>query len=580
MVDDEQTAEFDALLGVAFAWRDDDPDPATRAELDSLVRRACDSLATPDRGQARADLADRFAGSLQFGTAGLRGRLGAGSNRMNRAVVIRAAAGLAHYLTTRLPSPQVVVGYDARYSSDVFARDSCAVLTGAGCQVQLLPGPLPTPLLAFAVRHLDCDAGVMVTASHNPPQDNGYKVYLGGRASSVEGRGVQIVPPADADIAAQIAAVGPVPSVAMASTGWKTLADELLADYLAAATAVVRPGGPRELDVVLTPLHGVGGQTAVRALTGAGFAPPYVVPEQAQPDPAFPTVAFPNPEEPGAIDLALAAARLRGADLVIANDPDADRCAVAVPDPAIGGSWRMLRGDELGALRGEHLHARGRAEGTLADDAVVACSIVSSQLLSRIAAAHRVRHAETLTGFKWIARVPGLVYGYEEALGYCVAPNLVRDKDGITAALLAAELAASLKAAGRTLTDALDDLALAHGVHATDQLSFRVDDLSLISAAMRRLRANPPSSLAGQRVVTADDLDHGGGGLPPTDGMRYRTEGGIRVVVRPSGTEPKLKCYLEAVVPVPSADRLAAARARAAELLAAVRSDLSGALGL
>ncbi len=595
MVDDEQTAAFDALLGVAFAWRDDDPDPATRAELDLLVRRACDDQATADRRAARVDLADRFAGTLQFGTAGLRGRLGAGSNRMNRAVVIRAAAGLAHYLTARLPTPQVVVGYDARYQSDVFARDSCAVLSAAGCQVQLLPGPLPTPLLAFAVRHLDCDAGVMVTASHNPPQDNGYKVYLGSRASLVEGRGVQIVPPADADIAARIAAIGPVPTVPMASTGWKTLGDELLTDYLAAATAVVRPGGPRALDIVLTPLHGVGGRTAVRALTGAGFQAPYIVPEQADPDPAFPTVAFPNPEEPGAIDLAVAAARRRGADLVIANDPDADRCAVAVPDPAVpdpaaldpaaleaagGPGWRMLRGDELGALLGEHLLTRAQAEGTLPDDAVVACSIVSSQLLSRVAAAHGVRHTETLTGFKWIARVPGLVYGYEEALGYCVAPDLVRDKDGITTALLVAELAASLKVRGRTLLDALDDLAVAHGVHATDQLSVRVDDLELITAAMQRLRARPPAALGGQRVASNQDLSQPGTGLPPTDGLRYRTDDGIRVVVRPSGTEPKLKCYLEAVVPVGSRARLAAARTRAGQLLAGVRTDLSAALGL
>jgi phosphomannomutase len=580
VVDDEQTVAFDALLGVAFTWRDDDPDPGTRAELDALVRRACDSRATADRREARADLADRFTGTLEFGTAGLRGRLGAGSNRMNRAVVIRAAAGLGQYLTARLSAPRVVVGYDARHQSDVFARDSCAVLVAAGCLAYLLPGPLPTPLLAFAVRRLDCDAGVMVTASHNPPQDNGYKVYLGGRASSVEGRGVQIVPPADADIAARIAAVGPVPTVPMAPTGWQILGEELADGYLAAATAVVHPGGPRDLAIVLTPLHGVGGRTAVRALTGAGFAPPYVVPQQAEPDPAFPTVAFPNPEEPGAIDLAVAAARSQGADLVIANDPDADRCAVAVPDPAADGGWRMLRGDELGALLGEHLLSRAGEEGTLPDGAVAACSIVSSQLLSRIAAAHGVEHAETLTGFKWISRVPGLVYGYEEALGYCVAPELVRDKDGITAGLLAAELAASLKARGRTLLDALDDLALAHGVHATDQLSVRMDDPSLIASAMQRLRSRPPAVLAGQPVTSAEDLARPATGLPPTDGLRYRTDDGIRVVVRPSGTEPKLKCYLEAVLPVASPADLAQARTRAGRLLAGVRTDLSAALGL
>jgi phosphomannomutase len=571
-VDDEQLS---VLLEKAAAWRDDDPDPRTRAEIEQLVVAATGNTASHVE-TARAELADRFAGSLQFGTAGLRGALGAGPNRMNRAVVIRAAAGLADWLWEHVPgTPHVVIGFDARHDSDVFAHDSAAVLAAAGATVAVLPRPLPTPILAFCVRHLGADAGVMVTASHNPPQDNGYKVYLGGRADPGDGQGAQLAPPADAEIAAAIAAVGPTLDVPMDPDGWSTLENGIVDDYLDAAVGVVLVGGPRDLDVVLTPLHGVGGRVVVDALTRAGFREPYVVPQQAAPDPAFPTVAFPNPEEPGAIDLAVAAARERDADLVIANDPDGDRCAVAVPDPSAEatGGWRMLRGDEVGALLGEHLLSRGRpAAGT------VASSIVSSQLLTRIAAAHGVRHETTLTGFKWISRVPGLVYGYEEALGYCVAPALVRDKDGITAALVVAELAASLKAEGRTLLDALDDLAREHGVHATDQLSIRVADLSLIERAMASLRARPPATLAGSEVVEVRDLEQGGA-LPPTDGLLYRTIDGARVVVRPSGTEPKLKCYLETVVPVEAAD-VGTAKAEAARRLAAVKADLQERLAM
>ena len=584
-LDDEQLS---VLLRRAAAWSDDDPDPRTRAEIERLVVAATgngdsdghwDVLTSSDQiAEARADLADRFAGSLQFGTAGLRGALGAGPNRMNRAVVIRTAAGVAAWLRRVVPGTQhVVIGFDARRDSDVFARDSAAVLCAAGATVTVLPRPLPTPLLAFCVRHLGADAGIMVTASHNPPQDNGYKVYLGGRADAGDGQGAQLVPPADGEIAAEIAAVGPTLDVPMDPDGWTTLDDGIVEDYLDAAVGVVQVGGPRDLDVVLTPLHGVGGAVVVGALARAGFAEPYVVPQQAQPDPAFPTVPFPNPEEPGAIDLALAAARERGADLVIANDPDADRCAVAVPDPAAAassGGWRMLRGDEVGALLGEHLLARSRPVA----GAVVANSVVSSQLLERIAAAHGVRHETTLTGFKWISRVPGLIYGYEEAIGYCVAPALVRDKDGITAALVVAELAALLKAQGRTLLDALDDLARTHGVHATDQLSLRVADLSFIQEAMASLRTEPPATLGGDDVVEVRDLERGGP-LPPTDGLLYRTAGGGRVIVRPSGTEPKLKCYLEAVVPVVG-DDLAAARSEAVRRLSAIKTDLAARLAL
>ena len=567
------------LLRRAQDWHDDDPDPHTRAQLDALIGTA----RTGDPA-ALDDLTDRFAGTLEFGTAGLRGAMGAGPNRMNRAVVIRAAAGLAAYLNATVPGvPRLVVGFDARHESDRYARDTCAVAVGAGCVAMVLPRPLPTPVLAFAVRYLAADAGVMVTASHNPPQDNGYKVYLGGRAATGpgDGTGVQIVPPADAEIAAAIAAVGPVRQVPMADDGWDTLDDGILAAYLEGAAAVVRPGGPRALATVLTPMHGVGGDTAVRALLAAGFDAPFVVPQQAAPDPDFPTVAFPNPEEPGALDLALAAARERRADLVVANDPDADRCAVAVPDPAVPGGWRPLRGDELGALIAEHVLAAGVPATVDGEPATVACSIVSSQLLARIAAAHGVRYVETLTGFKWIARTPGLVFGYEEALGYCVAPHLVRDKDGVTAALLVSELVAGLLAQGRTVADALDDLARRHGVHATDQLAIRVADLTLITGAMAALRRQPPSTLGAAAVTAVDDLLHPGGGLPPTDGLRIRTADGVRVVVRPSGTEPKLKCYLEAVVPAPTAPSdasLKGDRAMAAARLAAVRADLAALL--
>lgn len=558
------------LVAAARTWAASDPDPETATELLAVVERAQDGDAA-----AAADLADRFDGTLQFGTAGLRGALGAGPNRMNRVVVIRAAAGLASYLlhrgsTTGLPRPRVVIGYDARRNSDVFARDTAATMTGAGVEALLLPSALPTPVLAFAVRELGADAGVMVTASHNPPQDNGYKVYLGGPGED----GAQIVPPADAAIATRIAGVGELADVPRPDDGWTLLGDDVHESYLDAAAAVATPGTPRDLSVVLTPLHGVGGETAREALRRAGFDDVHLVVEQAEPDPAFPTVDFPNPEEPGAIDLALAAARERGADLVIANDPDADRCAVAVDDPASG--WRMLRGDEVGALLGEYLATRPGApsSGTLA------CSIVSSQLLGRIAAAHGLEHTQTLTGFKWISRAPGLVYGYEEALGYCVAPGSVKDKDGVSAAVVVACLAAELKAQGRTLLDVLDDLARAHGLHATDQLSVRVDDLSLIVEAMLTLRRQPPTELAGSAVVQVDDLALGSDDLPPTDGLRYLTDGGDRVVVRPSGTEPKLKAYLESVVPVGADGDVAAAREVATRRLARIRADLSVALGL
>ncbi|QIM21529.1 phospho-sugar mutase [Phycicoccus sp. HDW14] len=549
------TTDLDTLLDAARAWAADDPDPATRTELEDLADRAADG-----DDAAREELADAMSGMLEFGTAGLRGKLGGGPNRMNRAVVIRAAAGLTAYLRTLDPEPFVVVGYDARTNSDVFAHDTCAVVVGMGGRAVVLPHPLPTPVLAYAIRHLGADAGVMVTASHNPPQDNGYKVYVGD--------GSQIVPPVDGLIAGRIAAVASVASVPRATDGWDTLGDDVLEAYLADVVTVVSPDSPRDLTVVHTALHGVGSETVRRAFLAAGYAAPIPVASQAEPDPMFPTVSFPNPEEPGAMDAALELAEQTSPDVVIANDPDADRCAVAVPGP---GGWRMLRGDEVGALLGSHVLSQGVEQDS--PDAVFANSIVSSRLLAAMCRAAGVRHEETLTGFKWIGRVPGLRYGYEEALGYCVDPGHVRDKDGVSAALVVAELAATLKAEGRGLVDRLDELAREHGVHATDALSVRVEDLSLIGRVMDRLRASPPSSVAGVEVTRVDDLARGDGGLPPTEGLRWFLADDSRVIVRPSGTEPKLKVYLEVVEPV-TADDLRGARERAATRLAALRADL------
>ena len=576
-LDDMSDALPTEFRETVLTWIADDPDPQTAEHLSSLLDLADDGEPTM-RAAAQAELADRFAGTLEFGTAGLRGALGGGPNRMNRAVVIRAAAGLVRYLHDELRGapPRVVIGFDARYNSDVFARDTAAVVTAAGGLAMLLPRPLPTPVLAFAVRHLNADTGVMVTASHNPPQDNGYKVYLGGRVVTDSGQGAQIVAPADTEISGRIAAVPSVASVPRANDGWTVLGEPIVADYLAAVGSLATPG-PRELRIVLTPLHGVGGELAQRVLRGAGFTDLHVVPEQALPDPAFPTVAFPNPEEPGAIDLALALAHSLGADLVIANDPDADRCAVAVRDPraadphaassARADGWRMLHGDEVGALLGERIASSGRG-------GVMASSIVSSRLLGRIAAAHGLGHTETLTGFKWLSRVDGLVYAYEEALGYCTDPQHVRDKDGLSAALLLAQLAAEVRAEGRTLIDLLDDLAVQHGLHLTDQLAARFTDLDRIPITMDRLRSAPPASLGGSPVVSVTDLSHES---PATDGWRLLAEDDTRVVVRPSGTEPKVKCYLEVIMAVTEID---ATRIAARRRLDAVRDDVAAALGI
>ncbi|MCQ6269842.1 phospho-sugar mutase [Pseudarthrobacter sp. R1] len=574
------------LLTEAREWAAQDPDAETSASLLELVR-----LVGEGAPAARQELEDSFRGTLQFGTAGLRAALGPGPNRMNRVVVRRAAAGLADFLIQAVGEaspgtrPRAVVGYDARYNSDIFAEETAAIFTAAGIETFLMPAALPTPLLAYAVRALECDGGVMVTASHNPPQDNGYKVYLGRHAVTESGNGAQIVAPYDEQIAARINAVGPVESIVLASSGWTVLDGSLAAGYEQATAALVLPERfpARDLRIVLTPMHGVGGETAKAVLKAAGFTDVTLVAEQAEPDPDFPTVSFPNPEEPGALDLALETAERLAADIVIANDPDADRAAVAAKDPDTG-AWRMLRGDEVGALLGAHIAARLAAadgvEGGRDSHGVFANSIVSSRLLARIAAAAGYAHEETLTGFKWISRVPGLLYGYEEALGYCVAPDVVKDKDGISAAVLIAELAAAAKADGKTVFDTLDELYLQHGLHASDQLSIRVADLGLLDAMMNRLRVSPPESFGSSAVEVFTDLAEGGGQLPPTDGLLYLTRDLTRVIIRPSGTEPKLKCYLEVIHHVGTAAELPEARLAARAALDEVLQDVSEALGL
>jgi phosphomannomutase len=574
------------LLNEARDWAAQDPDPETTASLLELVR-----LVEEGSPVARQELVDSFRGTLQFGTAGLRAALGPGPNRMNRVVVRRAAAGLADFLLRAVGEaspgtrPRAVVGYDARYNSDIFAAETAAIFTAAGIETFLMPSALPTPLLAYAVRALECDGGVMVTASHNPPQDNGYKVYLGRHAVTDSGNGAQIVAPYDAEIAARINATGPLETIALAPSGWTVLDGSVASAYqqATAALALTEYFPARNLRIVLTPMHGVGGETALAVLNAAGFTDVTLVAEQAQPDPDFPTVSFPNPEEPGALDLALETAVRLDADIVIANDPDADRAAVAAKDPDTG-AWRMLRGDEVGALLGAHVAARLAAAGGSAgggdSQGVFANSIVSSRLLARIAAAAGFAHEETLTGFKWISRVPGLLYGYEEALGYCVAPELVRDKDGISAAVLIAELAAAAKADGKTVFDTLDDLYLQHGLHASDQLSIRVADLGLLDAMMNRLRVSSPESFGSSAVEVFTDLAEGTEQLPPTDGLLYLTRDLTRVIIRPSGTEPKLKCYLEVIHHVGSAAELPEARQAARAALDEVLRDVKEALGL
>ncbi len=522
----------DALRAAAEAWLAIDPDPDTVAELRALL----------DAGDERG-LADRFGTRLEFGTAGLRGALGAGPNRMNRVVVMRTSAGLAGFLAARTDRPSVVVGHDARHKSDVFARDAAEVLAAAGVQVTLLPRALPTPVLAFAVRDLGASAGVMITASHNPAPDNGYKLYLGGPDA-----GSQLVSPDDARVLEQIDAVTAEGGLPPRSDAVTVAGDDLLERYVA-ATARLAAGVHGDLPWVYTPMHGVGLATVRRVLDAAGLPSPVVVASQADPDPDFPTAPFPNPEEPGTLDAAFEAASASGAALVLANDPDADRLAVALPDGAGGwrrdgadgsSGWRRLSGNETGLLLGWTIAATsGAAGGTLAT------SIVSTPGLQRIADRFGFGFAPTLTGFKWISRAPALLFGFEEALGYLVDPQTVRDKDGVSALVVVLREAVRLAADGRTLEDRLAEIEAAIGRFDSDQISLRVADLGEIGAIMTRLRERPPTWIGDLAVESVDDLKDGLDGLPPSDVLRFALGGGARLVVRPSGTEPKLKAYLD-----------------------------------
>ncbi|WP_416394815.1 MULTISPECIES: phospho-sugar mutase [unclassified Curtobacterium] len=533
--------DVDGVVAAARDWLAQDPDPVTRSSLDAAIDRA----ATGD-GPAVQDLAARFAGRLAFGTAGLRAELGYGPLRMNRVVVTQAAAGLARFLIDTGRRQSVVIGYDGRVNSDVFARDSAEVMRGLGLEVTLLPSALPTPVLAFAVRHLDVGAGVMVTASHNPPRDNGYKVYLGE-----DDEGSQIVPPVDADIAAAIDAVaaGSIADLHRA-TDYTVATSELLDAYVSATAATVAVPGlapDAQPKVVYTAMHGVGWETARAVFEAAGFAEPVTVPEQIEPDGAFPTVSFPNPEEPGAMDLSIARGVAVGADLVIANDPDADRLALAIPDGS--GSFRRLSGNEVGWLLGWRAAAQASAAGV---GGTLAASIVSSPALARVAARHGLEYRDTLTGFKWVSRVPGLLFGYEEALGYLVDPDLVRDKDGISAALSLLSLASELAASGSSIAGQLDAFAAEFGAFASGQVATRVDDLARIGQVMASLRSTPPTTLGGLSVLAVTDYADGVEGFPPSDILRYDLSGDARVIVRPSGTEPKVKVYIDTVAATPA----------------------------
>ena len=512
-----------SLVRQVQAWIADDPDPITSSQLQEWL----DS-------NNEAELKASFNGFLQFGTAGLRGPIRPGPSGMNRAVVGRTAAGIVSYMRERNLT-SIVIGRDARYGSEDYTFETAEIMSGAGMKVFVLPRPLPTPVLAFATNELGCDVGIMVTASHNPPQDNGYKVYLGGTVDGIEYRGSQIVSPTDVSIAQKIDAITSLKAQPRGKE-WTVLGEEIIEKYInRTASLATQPG---TLKIVYTAMHGVGTETLQRVFHKAGFLSPILVDAQAAPDPDFPTVAFPNPEEPGAIDLALETAKTFDADLVIANDPDADRCAAAIKDPVTG--WRMLKGDELGALLGESIARKGGS-------GIFANSIVSSSILRKIAKHYNFEFEETLTGFKWLAKIKGLTFGYEEALGYAVDAETVNDKDGISAAITLAQIATDLAADGKTILDLLNEIWARHGFHATEQISIRLTDLSKVGIILGGLRTNPPEEIAGRLVTSIDDLSAPTDGLPPTDGLRIWLDGGIRIIIRPSGTEAKMKCYIEVI---------------------------------
>lgn len=555
-------ANIETLLTSAEAWHAQDPDPDTSLELGDLITRA----STGDADAVR-ELHARFDERLAFGTAGLRGEMGAGPNRMNRVLVSQAAAGFAAYLLDTYTDPTIVIGFDGRYKSLDFAKDTAEIMTAAGVKAILMPRELPTPVTAFALRHLDLTAAVMVTASHNPGKDNGYKVYLGGADE-----GSQIISPTDVTIARYIDEIAEgvkVPDIPR-SDDYDLVSEAVIDAYVAETVATLTPGA-RDISFVYTAMHGVGWEVAARVFRDAGFDLPTIVTEQITPDPAFPTVPFPNPEEPGAMDLSFALASQVGAELIIANDPDADRLAVAIPDATSDAGWRRLTGNEVGALLGEHI-ASVLPEASRPGKAL-AQSLVSSPLLGKIAERYGLAYVQTLTGFKFVNRVPGLIFGYEEALGYLVDPDLVRDKDGVSAAGAFLVYAAALKAKGKTIADALDDLVDAYGRYDSDQVSVRVEDLAQIGRIMSSLRDNPPTEFAGIAVETTDDFLVGVADLPTSDVLRYYLADGSRVIFRPSGTEPKLKVYLDvAATDGDRRERYADAARKLTELRAAVEA--------
>ena len=518
-------SSLETLIAKARSWQSQDPDAETKAELEALI------LAGDEQG-----LASRFGARLGFGTAGLRGELGAGPNRMNRVLVAQAAVGIARYLKANFDDPSCVIGFDARKNSDVFAKDSAEILVGLGVRAYLYDSLVATPMVAFGVRELGCSAGIMVTASHNPPADNGYKVF--------DFTGSQIIPPMDALIASEIDKFAENESVSdlVRSSDYSSVPASISVDYLQGVSGLMnRHSDRKSLKIVYSAMHGVGAEFIEKIFDLAGMNPLIPVESQHKPDGTFPTVAFPNPEEPGAMDKSIETAKANGADLVLANDPDADRLCVAYKNST--GNYIQLSGDDLGLLLAEELAGRAKREGV---SGTLACSIVSSSAIEKVAEHYGLDFAQTLTGFKWVGRVPNLIFGYEEALGYCVDSKRVKDKDGLSAALVVADIATTLAASGYTIGDQLEKLGARDGYFATGQISIRVKDLSIIENLMKKLRATPIQELDGQTVVFTDYLN-GWGNLPGTDAIQLDLADGRRVIVRPSGTEPKLKCYLLAV---------------------------------
>lgn len=514
MIDDQLRTEV-------LEWIKNDPDKNTANQLNKWLAE----------GNTK-ELKRCFSGFLQFGTAGLRGPIGPGPSCMNRAVVSRTASGIVAFMKkNNLTS--VVIGKDARHGSDEFAQDSAEIFTGAGIKTYVLPRALPTPVLAFAVNKLKVDVGIMVTASHNPAADNGYKVYLGNTLDGVKYRGSQIIAPVDLAISHEIAKADLSP---IRSQAFEIVNESVIDDYVSSVSNLVT--SENSLRIVYTALHGVGKEVFLKVFEKVKFESPVLVAEQVEPDPDFPTTPFPNPEEVGAIDLAIKYAKESNADLVIANDPDADRCAVAVNDPLSG--WRMLRGDEVGVIVGNYL-----VKNNSSVNKAVANSLVSSSLLGKIAKKNGVGFHETLTGFKWISKIENLLFGYEEAIGYCVDPNVVNDKDGISAALIIIKLANELKKDGITLLDYLNSIGEEYGFHETEQISIRFSDLSQIDNLLSKVIKHPPIEILGSKLLQSEDLSALKG--MPTPGVRLWYENQTRVIIRPSGTEPKIKCYIEVV---------------------------------